>query len=225
MKDLTKIRVNDVDITIIARQRARYTADNRPNLMVSPGTEVPTADEILLGDGTVLYQCMHPGNEDCAFTHPNLRSVTAHQTAHGKRRVEREAREAAARAEAAERELAERIERRSNGSKQAAQTRRQKREGGAPHIENVPLEIAGAGPKGRGKPIGDEELAKMGQRVIAAYNAMQDAADEFQKVLIGYLRAAQAASECQPAAIDPDILAKAEKWDKYLEFQDLINKR
>jgi hypothetical protein len=208
MKDLT--RVNGVKVE--ARERAKYTAENRPNEQVMIGAEVPTVDEVLLEDGTVLYQCVHPKAGDCEYVHINMRSVTAHQTAHGIRNDRRVAKAAIARAEAAEAELAARIERRSSGSRQAAMTRKQKRE-----LTPVPTEVGGRTGRdsGKGNPtssaIGDQELAKAAQRVITAWNALQECTNTFQDVFIGYMRMAQTATMEQ--RVDPQILAKAQQYD------------
>lgn len=209
MRDLTQVN----GVKVEARERAKYTEDSRPSPLVKPGTEVPSVDEVLLADGTVIFQCVHPSSDDCVYTNTNLRSVTAHQVAHGKRRIEREAREATQRAAAAEAELNERKQRRSEGSRKGHLTRVATRTTPA----SVPVEVGGrGGVKVNGKEassaIGDAELAKQAQRVITAWNALQECTNEFQNVFIGYMRMAQTASV--PPAIDPQILAKAKQYDE-----------
>lgn len=218
MKDLTHVN----GVRVEARERARYTIESRPAVTVNPGTEVPTVDELLLEDGTVVFQCMHPKNEDCDYTHVKIRSVTAHQTAHGVRNDRREAREALARAEAAERELEERKQRRSNGSRQGALTRRQR------ELTHVPAEVGGRGgdkirTDSTSSAIGNKELAKMAQNVITAWNALREAENAFQDVMIGYMRAAQVATDVAEAPpIDPKILESAKNWN---DLQAMLGKK
>ena len=216
MKDLTKI--DGVDV--IERQEV-IVPDDDPAviaLRMKPGTKITTVHQVLLADERVIMQCMHPLGPDCEYTAATLRSVTAHQRTHGAKAMSKRAdaaiAEATARATAAETELAERKQRRSDGSKQAAITRRQK--------VHAPTEIGSSKTnQAHREPIGDVDIAKAAQNVITAFNAMQTCADEFQKVLIGYMRLAQTASETP--AIDPQIIAKASEYDKLQAAFKLLN--
>jgi len=202
MKDLTQVN----GLKVESRESATMDAPGGDGSKLV----VKSVDVLLLEDGRIIYQCVHKNDANCEYTAENVKSVTAHQRKHGDAKI---AREALATAAALERELAERVARRSEGSKRGALTRRKA------GTVATPAEVS----QTRGLHIGDEELAKMGQKVITAYNALRTAEDEFQNVLIGYMRAAQVATE-RPA-FDPVIAAKAKKWDAYLEFQNLINEK
>lgn len=209
MKDLTTVN----GFKVVERQPARVAVDDPAvgHLQGAvAGAAIRTVDEVLLENEQVIFQCVHPAAPDCDYTGASPRSVTAHQRSHGGKAVAskaaREVAAAQAEAEAAKAELAARIQRRSDGSKKGAQTRMATK-------AHAPQEIGGrSGEHGPGRTIvGDTDLARAAQRVITAFNAMQTCADEFQKVLIGYMRMAQTASEAP--AIDPQILAKAQQYD------------
>jgi hypothetical protein len=187
------------------RTRAKYREGDSPQ-PAAIDKDIATVDELLLENGTVIFQCAHPAAEDCVYTNERAMKVTAHQAAHSAayrlRQTERKLAEV-------ESELNERKRRRSEGSTKGAETRRSKRLA-------VPIEAGHYS-----KPDSDlTDLESGSRRVVAAYNAMQDAIDEFQRVFIGYMRLAATASNVTP---DPEVLAKAEKWDKYLEFQAFVS--
>jgi hypothetical protein len=210
MKDLTHID----GVEVISRQKAVVAADdsavgNLPG--VFPGQVMKTVDEVLLIDERTVYQCTHHADDDCTYSAPSVRSVTAHQRVHGGKAVAKRAQATidAALAEAAQAkaELEARKQRRSEGSKQGAITRKN-------NLVAAPPEIGGkntTSQSGNANVVGNEDLAKAAQNVIVAFNAMQTCADEFQRVLIGYMRMAQTASEAP--SIDPQILAKAHQYD------------
>lgn len=204
MKDLTSIN----GVAVIAREKATMPVPNDPTRSAA----IDTVDQVLLADATVIFQCVHKNDPDCAYTAQAVRSVTAHQRSHGDRII---AKQALARATAAETELAERIRRRSEGTKKGNETKAALKAGGG--TTRVPAEVGGrGGPKANGNEassaIGDKELAKMAQNVITAWNALREAEDALQNVLIGYMRAAQTATE-NPPVIDPQIVAKAKAYD------------
>ena len=211
MKDLTHVD----GVEVIERQKAIVQIDDPSvaSLHMKPGVAMKTVDQVLLADERIIYQCTHHADPDCTFSADKIRSVTAHQRTHGgKATANRASKELAvvqARADALETELTLRKQRQSLGGKKAAVTRASRR--GNAHAM-APSEIGGRGsPERSASTVGDIDLATQAQRVIAAFNAMQDGIDEFQKVFIGYMRAAQSAST--PPVIDPQILAKAQQYD------------
>lgn len=207
MKDLTKIN----DVMVIAREKATMPVPNDPTRVAM----IDTVDQVLLADENIVYQCVHKNDLDCTYTAQSVRSVTAHQRSHGDRII---ARQALARAAAAETELAERIQRRSNGSRKGAETRKHA-------TVAVPTEAGGRGGKidnATSSAIGNKELAKMAQNVITAWNALREAEDNFQNVMIGYMRAAQVATDVKETTIDPKILTAAKNWN---DLQSMLGKK
>lgn len=197
MKDLTQVN----GIAVVGRTRAKYTEGDSPSLQ-AVNREIATVDELMLADESIIYQCMHPAAEDCVYTNERAMKVTAHQAAHS---ASYRLRQTERKLAAAEAELAQRKQRQREGGLKAAETRKSNR-------LNVPAEAA---PRKSETELTDVEAAS--RRVVIAYNAMQDAIDEFQKVFIGYMRVAATAS-----GPDPTIVDKAAKWDKYVEFQQFI---
>jgi hypothetical protein len=193
---------------IIERQPARYTKLNAPSDQVMPGTVVSSAMELLLDDGSTVFLCSHKNDPNCEYTNSNLNSITSHQRTHSDRMMAKRAEEArqTAEAEAArvQAELDERKRRKSQGGVKAAETRRAMKAA-------APTEISVPHARGPKMELGAPDLAKKAQQVITAFNTMQSAADEFQKVLIGYMRAAQTTTE--KPALDPVIIEKAKKYD------------
>jgi len=210
MKDLTHVK----GVEVIAREKA-IVDETISGLESARGSLFKTVDKVLLANDTTVYQCMHPLAEDCDYSADGIRSVTAHQRSHGAKAI---AKTAAVELAVKEAELAEFKERqarqfqnRSNGAKKAAETRKTTKmqapgEVGRPDVKNA-------------KVVGDGELAREAQRVVTAFNAMQTAADEFQRVMVGYLRMAQTKTE---VVIDPVILDKARRWD---DMQQLLNRK
>lgn len=68
----------------------------------------------------------------------------------------------------------------------------------------------------------DDELGAHAQRVVIAYNAMVEAQSAFEQTFVGYMRAV-ASVDTTPPPIDPELLKKAQNWDRYIEFQQLVN--
>lgn len=205
MKDLSSVIIDDKTLKVVERTKAKYTEDDSPSPQ-AVNKEITTVDELLLEDGRVINQCMHPAAEDCVYLNERAMKVTAHQAAHSAsyrlRQTERKLREAEA-------ELAQRKQRQREGGLKAAETRKTNR-------MSVPAE-AGHPRKAEGELTDLETAAR---RVVIAFNAMQDATDEFQRVFLGYMRLASTAAA--PVAPDPTIVEKAAKWDKYIEFQQFI---
>lgn len=204
MKDLTKVG----NIEVITREKAKITPE-----MTIPGpvgSVIRTVDIVLLADETTVFQCVHPDGGDCVYTADNVNSITAHQRAHGPKAIAKaaqaRAKEATAELETVREKQAKTFQNRSAGAKKAHVTR-QARRAAAPR----PTEIGGRSGK-TDAAVGDEDLAKAAQRVITAWNALQECTNEFQNVFIGYMRMAQTASV--PPAIDPQILAKARQYDE-----------
>lgn len=204
---MTLTHVNGVEI--IERQMATGMAGT-----AIAGKSVESVEELLLADGRTVYHCVHKNAPDCEYTADQVGSITSHQRTHSDRMMAKRALEAAeaAKADAArvQAELDARVQRRSEGSRQGHQTKLARK-------AQVPSVVGGQG-RAHSKPgtptvsvIGDTELAAKAQKVIIAYNALQDAHDQFQNVFLGYMRAVQVAS--QKPAIDPQILAKAQQYD------------
>lgn len=203
---MTMTHVNGVEI--IERQKATGMVGS-----VSEGVQINAVDELLLADGRTVFHCVHKNAVNCEYTNDSVGSVTSHQRTHSdrmevKRAKEREA-ELAAQLAAAEAEKAARKANYTAGAAKGAATKAAKK-------LHTPTEIGGAGRRNAEgtlskSVIGDVDLAKKAQQVIIAYNALQDAHDQFQNVFLGYMRAAQTATQSTP--IDPEILEKAKKYD------------
>lgn len=196
------VKVGDLDV--VARQPATYR--DGPYA----GRTTRFVHELLLSDGSTVYHCRK--TPDCVYTNTAITSITAHMPAHG-RRLKRALNEAEEKAAQLQQELEARRARKAEGGRKAAETRRANR-------ANVPVELGGRGGAGANgtsakSAVGDPEIALAGQRVIIAWNALQEASDAFQNVFLGYMRMVQVASEKvqQPAPIDPEILEKAKKYD------------
>jgi hypothetical protein len=112
-----------------------------------------TIDEVLLDDGAVVFQCVHPDpipgtDGPCMYVSANGTGVRAHQKVHGKMAQARwataEATRNAERAAQAEAELAESRRRKSESGKKAAETRKAKRVNGSetPSLANGELDFA-----------------------------------------------------------------------------------
>lgn len=115
-------------VQVEARQVAQV-ADQRPG-RTGRTMMISTVDEVLLATGEVVFQCNHPNRGDCRQTYDNYRSVLAHQKVHAARaegrRLAKQLAEVSAAKAAAEVELAQRKQRRSDGSRRGAETRRQR---------------------------------------------------------------------------------------------------
>lgn len=207
---MTLTQVNGIEI--VERQKAVGAAGS-----VGAGAAIHSIDELLLADGSTLYHCVHKNATDCEYTHTEMHSIMSHQRTHSDRMV---AKRAIADAAAKQAELdiinakkeAE-FKRRSEGMKKANADRKARQ-------LVTPSEVGGVGTRTdatRGRPskstVGDSELAKKAQQVIIAYNALQDAHDQFQNTFLGYMRAVQVASEKPVPTLDPAIIEKAKKYD------------
>jgi len=242
MKDLTKVG----DLAVVTREKAKV--DVGPNVGTQHRTVdvVMLEDSTIVFQcmSPAAPDCDYT-NDRAIGVVSHQKSHSGKMIA---RQKQAEIDEATARAKAAEDELEARRQAASERAVRAAATRNSNRIAAAtttnvttrgvadipaPRTSNPlerPVEIgktgngggAGAG-KGHGtaKPLGDPELARQAQGVITAYNALRQAEDEFQNVLVGYMRAAQTATERHE--LDRAIVEKARKWDAYLEFQKLIN--
>lgn len=204
--DLTQVN----GVKVIARQKARCTPQNAPSPQAI-GKEIKTVDELLLEDETIVFHCVHPNASDCVYVAGTAHSVTAHQRMHSDAALRKKA---DAKLAALESRQAKIFANRSNGARKGAQTKRIKR-------TQAPLEIGrgGSGERSTVFPTGDTELARQARHVVAAYNAMVTAQTEFDRLFVGYMRAAQTATE--RTAMNPLIIDKAKKWD---EMQALFGK-
>lgn len=187
-------------VTIVAEQVARFTQENAPNLG-SVGVEIGTVREILLSNGDTAFKCAHPNGPDCAYTARIVRSVTAHQRSHGAQtllnRTSKELKDLQAKE-------AQEFANRSNGAKQANAKRRELHA----EAERTDLETA----------ITRLQVTKT--NLAEAQRTYDEALTVFVQVARRYERNATPA---KPTPIPADVAAKAEKWDKYVEFQKLVN--
>lgn len=179
------------------------------------GKPLESVDMVLLADGRTLFHCVHKNAVDCEYTNESVGSITSHQRTHSDRMEAKRAKEKADELAAQLAEIeAEKARKKANytaGARKAAETKAAKR-------AQAPSEIGGAG-NGHVRAagtvtksvIGNTDLAEQAQKVIIAFNAMQASADEFQKVLLGYMRMAQTITDAP--AIDPEIIEKAKKYD------------
>lgn len=182
---------------------------------VANGATINAVEQLLLADGTTTFHCVHKNAKDCEYTNAVLGGVTSHQRTHSDRMMAKRAAEEKAALQAQLDEInaqkAKTFANRSAGAKAAHETRKQRAR------VTGPSEIGGMGnaqaktDAGSKSVIGDTDLAKQARGVIKAWNALQDASDQFQNVFIGYMRAAQVASEAP--ALDPQIVAKAAQYD------------
>jgi hypothetical protein len=196
-------------VEIIERQPATAMAGS-----IAEGATISAVEQLLLADGRTVFHCIHKNAVDCEYINTVLGGVTSHQRTHSDRM---EAKRATAKAEELAAQLAEieaeKRRKRENyrqGAIKGQETRRAKQ-------AQAPSEVGGVG-NGTAKPgtvsksvIGDADLAKKAQQVIIAYNALQDAHDQFQNTFLGYMRAAQVVTD--KPAIDPQIVAKAAQYD------------
>jgi hypothetical protein len=214
---------------VLVREKATGADTDDSVIGRDPNSVLRTVDKLLLSNDAVLFQCMHPLAEDCTYTNSVVKSVLSHQKMHSPLQAAKAAQVRLAEIEAKQ---AEQFKNRSNGAKKAAVTRRERSDESSKTVAtpsvNMPVEVgrpAVRDGRGRGNgeqaALGDRELAKMAQNVITAWNALREAEDTYQNVMIGYMRAAQVATETPK--VDPTIAAKAKKWDAYLEFQKLIS--
>ena len=202
MRDLTQVD----GVTVVERTKAKMQG---VGLSGANGAEISTVDEVLLEDERVVYQCVHPDDEDCVFHAPSVRSVTAHQRSHGRSALRRQLSQRDAELTEMKTKATQIRENRRRGAERAAQTKKAKRLA-------LPAEVGNPG-----KPedtLSDLETAS--RRVVTAFNAMQESMDEFQRVFLGYMRLA--ATSATPTTPDPELVAKAQKWDKYIEFQEFV---
>lgn len=184
---------------------------------VANGATINAVEQLLLADGTTTFHCVHKNAKDCEYVNPVLGGVTSHQRTHSDRmmakRAQEKADELAAQLAEIEAAKAQKKANYSAGARKGAETKAAKK-------AQMPSEIGGQGnatctEDKKSEPsksvVGDTDLAKQARGVIKAWNALQDASDQFQNVFIGYMRAAQVASEAP--AIDPQIVAKAAQYD------------
>lgn len=195
-------------VEIIERQPATAMAGS-----IAEGATITAVEQLLLADGRTVFHCIHKNAVDCEYINTVLGGVTSHQRTHSDRmqakRAEQKAEELAAQLAEIEAQKAAKKANYAAGARKGAETKAAKK-------MQTPAEIGGAGsPRNDRGPtksvIGDTDLAKKAQQVIIAYNAMQTAADEFQNVFLGYMRAAQVATVTP--TIDPAIIEKAKKYD------------
>lgn len=113
------------DVEVVERQKA-VVEDVRIGFEGKRMT-LSTIDEVLLKNGEVVFQCVHPKGDGCVKTYDSPRSVLAHQKIHAPRaearRLQVELDQVKAEKEAAAKELAERKRRQAEGGKKAAATR------------------------------------------------------------------------------------------------------
>jgi hypothetical protein len=166
-----------------------------------------TIDEVLLVNGEVLFECVHPNRGDCTFTATSAVSVRAHQKAHGPmaeaRRLQRELAAAEAERAQATAELEERIKRRSNGSRKGAETRRRKR--GDVDQNNDEGKINGTG--------GDNGVVRQIQLTLSALTVDVAHTSTVLERIIEQLRAVHAQLDGVSIA-DNDLRDKAAAWDQ-----------
>jgi len=207
---MTMTHVDGVEI--VARQKAVGAPGS-----VGEGAEIQSVEQLLLADDRIVFHCVHKNAVNCEYTNAVMGGVMSHQRSHSDRMMAKRANEKvdelAAQLAEVEAEKARKKANYSAGAKKGQETRKTRQ-------LQTPSEVGGVGNGHRvtrGEPsksvVGDDDLAKQAQRVIIAFNAMQDATDEFQKVFIGYMRQAQICSERPEAVIDPQILAKARQYD------------
>lgn len=197
---------------IIERQPARFDPTKAQKMNVPDTAIMSSVEELLLDDGSTVFHCKHKNMPECEYTNPSINAVTSHQRTHSDRMMAKRALEEKTAAEAAaaavQAELDARIQRKRDGAIQANKTRKERAANGEPHPH------ARGGRKTPTIPqVGDADLAKKAQQVIIAYNALQDAHDQFQNVFLGYMRAAQDATNRPEPVIDPQIVAKAAQYD------------
>jgi hypothetical protein len=184
MKDLTHVG----ELEVVAREDANIPSPNDPAKSVT----TQAIHQLLLSDGSIVFQCMHRNDGDCMYTAPAAKSVASHQRTHSDRLL---AKRAIAEAEAVKNELAERIKRRSEGSKKGMQTRK--------------LQTASTSPTGTPPPT-SSDLTKAVKRVQITANALDDAIEEHRVATLHLITIAGNMPE-----LDPQIIAKATAYDEF----------
>lgn len=185
----------------------RKIIERTPAKLKVPSYEEPVAhatiDEILLDDGTVVFQCVHPDpipgtDKPCDYISDLGVGVRAHQKAHGKVAYARHAQiiadEAVRRAEQVEAELNERKRRKSEGAKKGHEAR--KRNGSVP-VTNDPQ-------------VGElatlhnalEALDRTHNLMSSLIGPMSEDIQTIRKILSGLT-----------IGVDPEIIDKAAKFD------------
>ena len=200
---MTLTHVNGIEV--VERQKAIGATGT-----VGAGAQIQSIDELLLTDGTTIFHCTHKNAVDCEYVNQAMRSVMAHQRTHGDRMQAKRANEKAEELAAQLADIAAKEQQKkanySAGAKKAHEARKAKQ-------LQTPAEVSAKPARGPVLHIGDTDLAKKAQQVIIAYNALQDAHDQFQNVFLGYMRSAQVASDRPTPVIDPQIIAKAKQYD------------
>lgn len=187
MKDLSTVN----GLKVETREQATMAS----HLQGGKTVKATTVDAVLLENGTVVFQCVHPNAPDCEYTADNVTSVTAHQRSHGDKVTAHQLRKELATANA---ELEARKERRSVGSRNAAVTRKRNRE------------LQTTAPAVSGTPVANTstELTKAIARVQITSDAVNDALEQHATAIVNLVRVANSI----PAA-DPQIIVKAQQYD------------
>lgn len=150
-----------------------------------------TVNAVLLEDESTLFECAHPNGAGCDYTSENVRSVLAHQRAHGAQMLLKKAQQ----------ELEERKARQVEGGKKAAQTRAANKANGKSDVTVVP-EAENATDASIGVSLDAiEAVAETLEKSIADL----DAAVLQLRIDIKRVKLQK--------TVDPELLAKAEKYD------------
>jgi hypothetical protein len=207
-------------ITIIERQRAHYTAESTPNEKLI-GVVVDTVDELLLDDESMAYTCVHPKRGACNYTASKLRSVTAHQRSHSANTLlkikERELAKSTQKLAEIEQKQAESRQRRSEGVKRGHEER-------AKRLQNGDVTASTTASDTVSDVVTNEtdhkQFIQLGTKLGVALTEMLNAQNEFKQALENYM--IHVGNTAYRSTVDPVIAKKAQNWDKYIEFQNLI---
>lgn len=213
------VTIEGVTHQVMARQLARLPvphAQTEDGLVWTRGIH-----QVLLDNGKTIFQCYHLNEPACTYIHENGVSVRTHLRTHSDRMM---AQRHAARIQllASENErlanaAAEKAARYSRGAKQGWETRRAKAETNSGTEDNTQGEDMT-----EQTPVSMDELRKrlneFGGNIEALFEGLGRLSVMVGNVTVGLKEFMEeidklADSEFENETPDPEILAKAEKWD------------
>ncbi len=205
-------------VSVLIREKASLTSHNIQT-KVTETHVYPDIDALQLENDTVVYQCASRRDTTCLFTAASPQSVRAHLRAHSPRadaaKLAAELAEAEQRAAEAQAELDARIKRKSDGSKQAVETRRKRAEAAANGHAPVTAVSTGA-------VATDADRAAI-ERIRKTADALGRELDELGRGLQHVAKSmAQLSNDVDRIpSVDPTISAKAKAFD---ELQALLSR-
>lgn len=171
---------------VIERQPAKLW-----NTVKQADVELSTVNEVLLENENVMFECNHPNGTGCDYTSENVRSVLAHQRAHGAQMLLKKAQQ----------ELEERRARQVAGGKKAAATRAANKANGQNGVTVVP-EV---------ETVTDESIGVSLDAIEAVAETLEKNIADLDAAVL-QLRIDIKRLKLQKT-VDPELLEKAQKYD------------